>query len=322
MSASSPSSRPRRALVVGGASAALGAVAVALGQGRAEAAGPAPMLVGRANNAGAGSTGLTATAARTALALVQRGAGLGLSVTSAATAVLGAAGLGSAWGVWGRNTATRASTGGGVRAEGRKNAGLLADTTAQDVPAVVAIGGDGTGVAQVATGQSYLDGDALALRAWTGVLGTDGAQVTYAPLVSAEAAGHLAAGTATLDGAGALQVALPATFTAACDTTTLAVTLTPLGVAMPGLFVSYRAASGGSGYDGFAVSGGAGGGTVAWTAWATRRAVDLRRTGAATLGSADDGGGNAAGPAAPEGAPDPQRDATRISRPTLRLPAH
>jgi hypothetical protein len=279
------------------------------------------MLVGRANNAGARSTGLTATAARTAWVLVQRGTGLGLSVTSAATAVLGAAGLGSAWGIWGRNTATRASTGGGVRAEGRKNAGLLADTTAQDVPAVVAIGGDGTGIAQVATGQSYLDGDALALRAWTGVVGTDGAQVAYAPLVSAEAAGHLAAGTATLDASGSLLVALPATFTAACDTTTLVVTLTPLGTAMPTLFVSYRAASGGSGYDGFTMSGGAGGGTVAWTAWATRRPVDLRRSGAATLGSAG-GGGNAAGPAAPGGAPGPQPDATRLSRRTLRLPAH
>jgi hypothetical protein len=322
MSASS-SSRPRRALLLGGASTALGAATVALGQNRAEAAGPAPMLVGRGNNAGARSTGLTATAARTAWVLVQRGAGLGMSVTSAATAVLGAAGLGSAWGVWGRNTATRTSTGGAVRAEGRKNAGLLADTTVQDVPAVVAIGGDGTGVAQVATGQSYLDGDALALRAWTGVLGADGAQVAYAPLVSAESAGHVATGTATLDASGSLQVALPATFTAACDTSALAVTLTPVGAAMPALFVSYRAAAGGlGGYDGFTVSGGSGGGTVAWTAWATRRAVDLRRTGAATLGESAAGGGNGIGPPAPLGEPGPQPEATRLSRPSLRLPAH
>jgi len=307
------SSRPRRALLVGGASAALGAASVALGQGRAEAAGPPPLLVGRGNNAGAQSTGLTATAARTAWVLVQRGAGLGLSVTSAATAVLGAAGLGSAWGVWGRNTAPRASTGGGVRAEGRKNAGLLADTTAQDVPAVVAIGGDGTGVAQVATGQSYLDGDALALRAWTGVLGADGSHVAYAPLVSAESAGHLAAGTGTLDGSGSLEVALPATFTAACDTSTLTVTLTPVGAAMPGLFVSYRTASGGTGYDGFTASGGSGGGTVAWTAWATRHAVDLNRAAAASLG----------GQPGPQPGPqlDPRPGTTRLSRPNLRLPA-
>src|SRR3954453_19247787 len=212
MSASSSSSRPRRALLVGGASAALGATALALGQDTAQAAGPAPLLLGRGNNAGRNSTGLTATAARTAWVLVQRGTGLGMSVTSAATAVLGAAGLGTAWGVWGRNTAPRASTGGGVRAGGRKNAGLLADPTAQDVPAVVAIGGDGTGVAQVATGQSYLDGDALALRAWTGVLGADGTHVSYAPLVSAESAGHVAAGTGTLVASGSLGVPLPAPF--------------------------------------------------------------------------------------------------------------
>ena len=280
----SSSSRPRRGLLVGGASAALGAVAVALGAGRAEAAGPAPLLVGRSNNAGSAGTSLTAGAARTALTIAQRGAGLGLSVTSAATAVLGAAGLGTAWGVWGRSTATRAGTGGGVRAEGRRNAGLLADTTASDVPALVAIGGDGTGVAQVSTGQSYLDGDALALRAWTGVIAADGAHVAYAPLVSAEAAAHVTTGTGTLDGAGSLVVALPATFTAACDPSSLAVTVSPVGAAMPGLFVTYRATSGGAGgFDGFIVSGGATGGTVAWTAWATRRAVDLRRAGAGAV---------------------------------------
>src|SRR3954465_4871702 len=232
MSASSSSSRPRRALLVGGASAALGATALALGQDTAQAAGPAPLLLGRGNNAGRNSTGLTATAARTAWVLVQRGTGLGMSVTSAATAVLGAAGLGTAWGVWGRNTATRASTGGGVRAEGRKNAGLLADTTAQDVPAVLAIGGDGTGVAQVATGQSYLDGDALALRAWTGVLGADGVHVAYAPALSGEASLPGAAGPATLQGDGTATFTLPGTFTAACDTASLVVSLTPVGAAM------------------------------------------------------------------------------------------
>jgi len=314
----SPPSRHRRALLTGGISAALGTAAVALGQGRAEAAGPPPLLLGRGNNAGARATGLTVTAARTALTLVQRGAGLGLSVTSAASAVVGAAGLGNAWGVWGRNTATRTSTGGGVRAEGRRNAGLLADTRAQDVPAVVAIGGDGTGVAQVATGQSYLDGDALALRAWTGVLAADGAHIAYAPLVSAESSAHVAAGTATLGGSGSIDVALPATFTAACDTSTLAVLLTAVGAAMPGLYVGYRAAAGG-GYDGFTIAGGAGGGTVAWTAWATRRAVDLRRSGAATLAAPGALATEDESPAAPEGRPGPA-DASRLSRPSLRLP--
>jgi hypothetical protein len=93
----------------------------------------------------------------------------------------------------------------------------------------------------------------------------------------------------------------------------LAVTLTPVGTAMPGLYVGYRAAAGG-GYDGFTVSGGTGGGTVAWTAWATRRAVDLRRSGAAALAAA----AAAAGPA-PGGGPR-QPDAGRLSRASLRLP--
>src|SRR4051794_23056431 len=110
---SSPLSRPRRGLLVGGASALLGAAAVALGQDRAEAAGPAPLLRGRGNVAGAASTGITATttSARAVLVLLQRGAGLGLTVTSSATAVLGAAAGGTAWGLWGRSTATRAGTG-------------------------------------------------------------------------------------------------------------------------------------------------------------------------------------------------------------------
>jgi hypothetical protein len=201
-----------------------------------------------------------------------------------------------------------------VRAEGRKNAGLFADTTAQDVPAVVAIGGNGTGVAQVATGQSYLDGDALALRAWTGVLAADGTHVAYAPLVSGEAATHAATGNGTLDASGGLTVTLPATFTAACDTATLVVTLTPVDAAMPGLFVSYQAAA-----DGFTISGGASGGTVAWAAWATRRTVDLQKTGAGSVAQ-----GQAAPddrPATPQGAPGPASEALRISRRSLRLPA-
>lgn len=316
----SSSPRSRRRLLVGGAAAALGVAAVAGDDESAAAAGPAPLLVGRGNNAGTRSTGLTASAARAAWVLVQRGTGLGLAVTSTATAVLGAAGLGGAWGVWGRNTAARAGTGGGVRAEGRKNAGLLADTTAQDVPAVVAIGGDGTGVAQVATGQSYLDGDALALRAWTGVLAADGAHVAYAPVVSAEAPGHVATGIRTLDASGTLDVALPATFLAACDPSTLVVTVTPVGASMPGLFVTYRAAASGSGYDGFTMTGGASGGTVAWTAWATRRPVSLRGDGTSPLAEAAIAGGDAAGPAALAGRPGPQPDA-RLSRVRLRLPA-
>src|SRR5919202_2719521 len=284
--------RSRRGRLLGGASAALGATAVVASEAPADAAAGAPLLIGRANAAGTRSTSLTAAAARTMWSVVQRGAGMGAAVSSAATALLGSAGLASAWGLHGRNSATRTGTGGGLRGEGRHNAGLLADTTVQNVPAVVAIGGDGTGVAQVATGQSYLDGDALALRAWTGVLSADGVHVAYAPAVSGEASLHAAAGTATLEADGTTTVTLPGTFTAACDTTSLVVSLTPVGAAMPGLFVTYHQKDGAADgvRDAFTISGGGSGGTVAWTAWATRRAVELQKAPTAAARTATSAG--------------------------------
>lgn len=296
----------------------LGTGAVAASAEQADAAGAPPLLLGRDNVAGTRTTSLTATSGRVLWQVIQRGAGVGAAVYAQAGAFLGVSSLSSAWGVRGLSGATRTGTGGALRGEGRRNAGLLADTTVQDVPAVVAIGGDGTGVAQVATGQSYLDGDALALRAWTGVLGPDGVHVAYAPLVSAEGSLHSAAGNATLDGTGAATVTLPATFTSACDTATLVVTVTAVGAAMPGLFVAYHDKDGAAAgvRDGFALSGGGAGGTVAWTAWATRRGVELTRTqaAAARLGAAR--------------TPEPGDDAawsrravpSRISRRPMRLP--
>jgi hypothetical protein len=213
--------------------------------------------------------------------------------------------------------ATRTGTGGALRGEGRRNAGLLADTTVADVPAIVAIGGDGTGVAQVATGQSYLDGDALALRAWTGVLSADGVHVAYAPALSGESSLHGATGTATLQADGTATVTLPATFTAACDTSSLVVSLTAVGAAMPGLFVTYQQKDGAAAgvRDAFTISGGGASGTVAWTAWATRRAVELQKaqTAAARTATAP---GVEPGDDAAWGRPTP----SRISRRALRLP--
>ncbi len=274
-----PSLRSRRRLLLGGAVATLGGGAVASAT-QAQAAGPAAVLVGRTNAGGTRSTTITGTGGRVVWQVLQRGAGVGAAVYAQATAFVGVSSLASGWGLHGRSAATRAGTGGAVRAEGRRNAGLLADTTVQDVPAVVAIGGNGTGVALVATGQSYLDGDALALRSWTGVIGAAGATVAYAPAVSAEAALHAATGNAALDGAGAATVVLPSTFTAAVDTTTLTVTLTAVEVAMPALAVTYRQKDGAATgvRDAFTVSGGAAGGTVAWTAWGTRRAVELQKS--------------------------------------------
>jgi hypothetical protein len=289
--------RSRRGLLLGGLAATTGAAVAAAPE--AGAATARAVLVGRDNPGGTGTTTLTATTGRLVWRVVQRGAGVGAAVYAQATALLGVTALSSGWGLHGRADATRTGTGGAVRAQGRRNAGVLADTTAQDVPALVAIGGDGTGVAQVATGQSYLDGDALALRSWTGVLAADGVHVAYAPVLSGEAALHAAAGNAALDGSGGTVVPLPSTFTRACDTTTLAVTVTPVGAAMPGLVVTYRQQEGAAAgvRDAFTVSGGVAGGTVAWSAWATRRAVDLQQAQSTALGQGE--------VAAPDGAPTP-----------------
>jgi hypothetical protein len=302
-----PSARSRRRLLLGSLTAALGAGAALAADSPAQAAGPPPLLLGRDNPAGTRTTSLTAASGRVLWQVMQRGAGVGAAVYAQATAFLGVSALSSGWGVHGLAAATRTGTGGALRAEGRRNAGLLADTTLADVPAVVAIGGDGTGVAQVATGQSYFDGDALALRAWTGVLSADGAHVAYAPALSGEASLHAAAGTSTLQGDGTATVALPATFTAACDTASLVVSLTPVGAAMPGLFVTYAK-------DGFSISGGGAAGSVAWTAWATRRGVELQKAQTAarsTTAAAAEPGDDAAW-----ARPTP----SRISRRTLRLP--
>src|SRR5919202_1148827 len=235
-----PSPRSRRRLLLGGLTAALGGSAVVAAETPAQATAGRPLLVSRDNATGTPSTTVTGASGRVIWKVVQRGAGVGAAVYAQATAFVGSTGLSSGWGLHGLAGATRTGSGGALRGEGRRNAGLLADTRAQDVPAVVAIGGDRTGVAPVATGQSYFDGDALALRAWTGVLSADGVHVAYAPALSGEASLHAAAGTATLEADGTATVTLPDTFTAACDTTTLVVSLTAVGAARTGLFVTYH----------------------------------------------------------------------------------
>jgi hypothetical protein len=313
-----PSPRSRRRLLLGGLTATLGAGAALAADSPAQAAGPSPLLVGRANAAGTRTTSLTAASGRVLWQVVQRGAGVGGAVYAQATAFLGVSALSSGWGLHGLAGATRTGTGGAVRGEGRRNAGLLADTTVQDVPAIVAIGGDGSGVAQVATGQSYFDGDALALRAWTGVLSADGVHVAYAPALSGEASLHGAAGTATLEADGTATIPLPGTFTAACDTASLVVSLTAVGAAMPGLFVTYHQKDGAAAgvRDAFTISGGGAGGTVTWTAWATRRAVELQTTQTAAARTATSAGVEPGDDAAWSRVSTP----SRLSRRTLRLP--
>jgi len=306
-----PTPPPRRRLLAATGLALVGGVAAVVPSGMARAADGAAVLLGRAN-AASRSTILTATGTGTALRVGQLGTAVALACYSrAATAVLGSTAVRTAWGVHAQNLATTAGTGGAVRAEGRRSAGLLADTaqTQLNVPAIVAIGGDGTGIAQVNTGETYLDGDLLALRSWVGVPDADGSGVLYAAVVSGEGGQHSSYGTATLDGGGAAQVVLPAGYLAAVDTTTVTAVVSPVGTAMPGLHLVYRAAASGpaGGRDGFAVVGGAPSGTVTWVAWAQRGTV-------AAPSSAAGGRGEAA-------ARTGRRGTARVPRREMEMPA-
>ena len=178
----------------------------------------------------------------------------------------------------GGNTSAAAGAGGAIRAEGGQNIGLFADTApgANGVPALVAIGGDGTGTAAVVHGSSYLDGDACLLRAWVGVAGTAGRKLGYAALTSGERPTHTLTGRVTLSGSGTASVTLPDSFLFACDSSTLVVMLTAVGVAMPGLYVSYTAGrfDGAAATVGFVVHG-LPKGIVNWTGSADRTPMDL-----------------------------------------------
>lgn len=232
-----------------------------------------PLLMGRSNDAQTGATWLYTKVSGIALGVVQKGSGVAAQFLS--EAANGAAGLTRAksrWGLHGANLATSTSTGGAVRAEGGANIGLFADTApgSRAVPAIVAIGADGTGTAQVARGTSYLDGDACLLRPWVGVA-TRTQRLAYAPLASGEKPQHWASGRVTLSTKGSATVTLPEGFRAACDLGTLVVTLTPVGASMPNLYVTHTA-------TGFTVAKGTAKGVVAWSASAVRTAMDLSPT--------------------------------------------
>jgi hypothetical protein len=90
---------------------------------------------------------------------------------------------------------------------------------------------------------------------------------------------------------------------------------------MPGLYVTYHQKDGAAAgvRDGFTIAGGGASGTVAWTAWATRRAVELQKAQTAagrTSTSASTAAGVEPGDDAAWARPAP----SRVSRRTLRLP--
>lgn len=321
--------RSRRTLFAAAASAVLGALGVAAARPAAAAAGD-PVLLGRTNAAGRAVTRITSSdplygfhargtagagalletsatgkwgaRARSTATTTSASGGALLGEGLEATGILGTTASNLRYGVHGRNTDGVTASGGAVRAEGRRNVGLFADTAlpVDDVPAVVAYGGDGefAGIALVAGGTTYLDGMAKALRSYVGVLAAD-SQVEYAPVVSGESDYHTWTSAVTLDGSGAATVTLPAAYRATVSMSTLRVGLTPIGAAMPNL---HATVTGTDGATGFGIAGGVAAGTVHATVSAVRLALSLQ------------GAGAAAGATAQGGAEGPTDGARRVAR--------
>ena len=317
--------RGRRALLTAGATAALGALGVVAAK-PAQAAAGGTALIGRSNWSGTSTTLFSSSATTAALWAKDANGHAVVADTWAASKwavlarnlsnVTGAAGAVRADG--GRNTGLYASTssnlvwgarvvnsgaasdsapGGGLRVEGRNTIGLFVDTDPDvaDVPAVTSIGGDGefNGTALLASGSTYLDGKAMALRSYTGVLGPGDVPDTnvlwYAPVTSGEADYHTVTETVTLDGTGAATVDLAtdhdgayAAFPVAVDMTTLRIQLTAVGAAMPDLHAVWTPSPTATS---FGIAGGSAAGTVHFTISAKRVQVTLADVGAASVAS-------------------------------------
>jgi hypothetical protein len=329
--------RGRRGLLVAGASAAAGAVGLAFA-GPAQAAAGGSMLLGRANTAGSAGTSLTSTG--TGSVLNCRGSagtgvlgdtavntrwgvwGRNLSTTVGAAGAVRAEGRvntglfadttsNTRWGAHARNLAAANNvSGGALRAEGRHNVGLFADTlpSVVDVAAIVALGGDGefNGVGLMSGGTTFLDGNALALRSFVGVLNPDTSQLEYAPVTSGEGSYHTVVDKVTLDGAGAAAISLPSAFTATVDMLTLRISLTPVGGSMPNLHATYTESSSGTG---FGIAGGAASGVVHYTVSAERIALSLQGSTAAPASAPASGARATATVASP-----------RLRRPDVTVP--
>jgi hypothetical protein len=321
----SPSVRGRRALLTTGATAALGALGIAVAR-PAEAAAGGAALLGRSNTSGGSTTTVSssspsgtfwskATAGPAVVADTKAASKWAVLARNQST-VTGSAGAVRAEG--GRNTGVHASTasnltwaahvvntgaasdsapGGGLRVEGRNTLGLFVDTDPDvaDVPALTSIGGDGefNGTALLASGSTYLDGKAMALRSYTGVLGPGATSDTnvlwYAPVTSGEADYHTVTETVALDGAGGATVDLAtdyaaayAAFPVAVDMATLRIQLTAVGAAMPDLHAVWTPDAAATS---FGVAGGTASGTVHFTISAKRVQVTLADVGTASAAS-------------------------------------
>lgn len=263
----------RRALLAGGAAAGVSALGL-IAAPRASAAAARTLSVGVNNYVGTANTGLV-TSGATGLDITNKGAGRAMSATGegTATGALLRCVHRDRWGVQAMNLATTTGTAGALLARGGKNIGALVDTTAAAVPALVVRGGGADGIAVLATGSAYLDGDVLALRSWVGVPTVDD-KLSYVGVSSSARATHSVSGKVTLSGSGTATVTLDADYLAAIEREEpgatiserdqLRVQLTALGAAMPNLHVATRTE------DGFTIAGGTASGTVFWEASAPR----------------------------------------------------
>lgn len=322
---SGPAPAGRRALFTAGATVALGALGVAAAK-PAQAAAGGTALLGRSNWSGTSTTVFSSSSATAALwakdanghavvadtwagsrwAVLARNQS-GVTGSSGAvradggrnTGLLASSASNLSWGarVYNSGAASDSAPGGGLRVEGRNTIGLFVDTDPDvaNVPAVTSIGGDGEfqGTALLASGSTYLDGKAMALRSYTGVLGPGDVPDTnvlwYAPVTSGEADYHTVTEVVTLDGAGAATVDLVAdhdgayaAFPVAVDMTTLRIQLTAVGAAMPDLHAVWTPSPTATS---FGIAGGAAAGTVHFTISAKRVQVTLADVGAASVAS-------------------------------------
>jgi hypothetical protein len=176
--------RSRRAILAGAIGGLAGLIAGRLGApDHASAAAGDPLLIGNTgNNAGISNTTLTTASSGTALLVTQNGTGTalrgsavgvgsiaGFFTASYGTGISGVTGNPGSYGVFGANDGT-AGTGGGIRANGHSNHGLVASTTSGSQHAVFAIqsGPSSSGAAV------YGDGNAN-----FGVIGTTDGPLAY-----------------------------------------------------------------------------------------------------------------------------------------------
>ncbi|MFN8076678.1 MAG: hypothetical protein U0Q15_14830 [Kineosporiaceae bacterium] len=264
----------RRALLTLGAIAGAGVLGVAKA-GPAEAAATT-LRVGELNNGGNARTALVSTCTSGAFDIsVKAASGRAMLLTGdgGAMGLLARTMTKDSWGAQVTNWGSTAGTGGALWAMGVRNTAIKCDTWNASLPALLAVAGNsGAGLAIQATGDAYLDGNAMALRSWVGVPTVDD-ELGYAPVSSSQNGAHTVNGKVTLSG-GTATVTLPADYLAAiqrADATatppqadTLMVQLTPVGASMPNLYVATITETG------FTIAGGVGSGTVFWQATAER----------------------------------------------------